>query len=367
MVRQLFEFASKRAVDDPMLMQQMAIFEMTSPAGIVERASELLHDAARLAPWSKQIAHSLVELSIKKSDKAQTGLEKTKHLNEAYSAVSKLVKEDQETSHAYHTLIKIETTKLKEILSTADQAAIERSVKSIEAKIQLAKQKFPDDSFILDAESQFSALIQDEPRAFDAIRKAFTVNKRSPYVAIRLSTIYSKMNQTKEAEGTLREALELNPSEKDLNYRLATLLLDKPKPDLTEIRHYLRRAFTVNDNRFLSQFAFARVSFLLNDIPEATRVFDSLKTARVDIETKRKPQGLVYSDNGKLEVFKGTISKVEHSFSFLNMDGTQASAFIYRFYDHGFDWDTLHTGDRVIFNLGFNFRGPIAVNVAILD
>lgn len=367
MVRQLYDLASKRSPDDAMLMQQMAIFEMNSPAGIIDRASNLLYEAVKIAPWSKPISHSLAELSIRKSEKAKTELEKTKLLNEAQSAVSKLINEDQETSHAHHTLIKIETAKLKDILASADQAAIERCIKSIEATIQSAKQKFPEDPFILDAESLFSSLMQDEPRAFDAIQKAFSANKRSPYVAIRLCSVYFKMNLPEKAEATLREALEQNPSEKDLNYRLAILLLEKPKPELNEIRHYLRRAFTVNDNRLLAQFAYARVSFLLNDIPEATRVFDSLKAAKVDIESRRKPRGMVCSINGALEVFKGTISKIEHSFAFLNMDGTQASVFIYRFNDHGFDWDVLRNGDRVAFNLGFTYRGPIAVNVAILD
>jgi tetratricopeptide (TPR) repeat protein len=367
MVRQLFALSTKRSVDDYMLMQQMAIFEMTSVNGSMERASELLHEAFRLAPWSKPIAHSLAELSLKKAETARTELEKAKYLNTAHAAVSKLARDELETSHAHHTLIKIETVKLEELLRIGDQAAIERSIKSIESAIQRAKQTFPDDSFILDAESRFSALVQDEPRAFESIQKAFNANKRSQYIAIRLASLYLKMNNPDKAETALRESIELNPSDKDLNYRLATLLLENAKPDLNEIRHYLRRAFTNNDNRLLAQFAYAIVSFLLNDIGEASRVFDALKVARLDIETKRKPTNLVYSDNSELKVFHGTTSKIEHSFAFLNMDGTQASVFIYRFHDHEFDWNSLRVGDRVAFNLGFTYRGPIALNVMVVD
>lgn len=367
MIRQLYAIATKRSTDDHMLMQQMAIFEMTSINGSIERASRLLHEASRLAPWSKPIAHSLAELSLKKSETARTELERVKFLKAAHTTVVKLAKDDQDSSHAYHTLIKIGTIELKELLRSGDQAAIERSIKSIESAIHRAKQTFPDDPFIYDAESRYSEMVEDEPRAFESIQKAFNANKRSPYVAIRLASLFLKMNNPDKAETTLRESLELNPSDKDMNYRLATLFLEKKKPDLNEIRHYLRRAFTNNDNRLLAQFAYARVSFILNDIGESSRVFESLKTAKIDIEAKRKPTGLVYSENSELEVFRGTLSKIEHSFAFLNMDRTQASVFVYRFHEHAFNWDSLRVGDRVAFNLGFTYRGPIALNVTIVD
>jgi tetratricopeptide (TPR) repeat protein len=367
MIRDLFALSTKRSSDDHMLIQQMAIFEMTSANGSMDRASRLLHHASRLAPWSKPIVHSLAELSLKKSETARTELEKEKFLKEAHSTAGKLTKTDPDSSHAYHTLIKIETIELKELLRSGDTTTIERAIKSIESSIQRAKQTFPDDPFIFDAESRYSEIVEDEPRAFEAIQKAFNANKRSPYVAIRLASLFQKRNNLERAESTLRESLELNPSDKDMNYRLATLLLEKENPDLKEIRHYLRRAFTNNDNRLLAQFAYARVSFILNELEEATRIFSSLKNAKIDIEAKRKATGIVYTENNVPELFHGTLSKIEHSFAFLNMDRTQASVFIYRFHDHTLNWESLHVGNRVKFNLGFTYRGPIALNVLVID
>ncbi|MFH0728683.1 MAG: SIR2 family protein, partial [Pseudomonadota bacterium] len=365
LIRELFALGTKRSSDDYMLMQQMAIFEMTSSNGSIDRASQLLHEASRIAPWSKPIAHSLSELSLKKSETAVYELEKRKYLNEARSTAGKLTKSDPDSSHAYHTLIKVDVIELKELLKTEDETAIERSIKSIESSIQRAKQTFPDDPFILDAEARYSEIVEDEPRAFEAIQKAFNANKRSPYIAIRLSSLLLRKNAPDKAENTLRESLEVNPSDKDMNYRLATLLLEKKNPDLIEIRHYLRRAFTSNDNRLLAQFAYARVSFLLNEIDEANRIFSSLKDAKIDIEAKRKATGLIFDENDKLVKFHGTLSKIEHSFAFLNMDRTQASVFVYRFHDHDLKWENLRVGDRLGFNLGFTYRGPIALNVAL--
>lgn len=365
MIRELFALGMERSSDDHMLMQQMAIFEMTSSNGSIDKASKLLHEASRIAPWSKPIAHSLSELSLKKSEIAEFELEKRKYLNEARSSAGKLTKSDPDSSHAYHTLIKVDSIELKQLLETGDATAIERSIKSIESTIQRAKQTFPDDSFILDAEARYSEIVEDEPRAFEAIQKAFNANKRSPYIAIRLSSLFLKKDNPAKAETTLRESLEVNPSDKDMNYRLAALLLDKKNPDLSEIRHYLRRAFTSNDNRLLAQFAYARVSFLLNEFEEANRIFSSLKDAKIDIEVKRKATGLIYDENNKLVKFYGTLSKIEHSFAFLNMDRTQASVFVYRFQDHDLEWETLRVGDRLEFNLGFTYRGPIALNMAL--
>lgn len=110
-----------------------------------------------------------------------------------------------------------------------------------------------------------------------------------------------------------------------------------------------------------------RVSFTLNEIEEATRIFSSLKNAKIGIEAKRKATGIVYTENNVPQLFRGTLSKIEHSFAFLNMDRTQASVFIYRFHDHTLNWESLHVGDRVEYNLGFTYRGPIALNVLIIE
>lgn len=367
MVRQIYSHAESRSPEDPILMQQFAIYEMNSPSGNLDKAAELLRHAQEKAPWYKPVAHSLAELALKKSNVTKNDLERKKYLNEAQDIATQILSQKPETSHARHTLIKVKLSKLQDALSDSDELTVERLLKDIEASISSAKQAFPQDSFILEAESNFSAAINDEPRAFQAIKKAFEANKRSPYIAIRLATLYLYKGNRPQAEHTLKEALDQNPGDKDLNYRLAILLLDQPKPNLTEARFYLRRSFTSGDSRFEAQFACARVLFLLGEHQEADRLFKSLREARLDIELKRKPIGHVLNSSRQPEVYRGTLTKVEHSFAFLALDASAASVFVYRYHDHPTRWDDLRIGDRVAFGLSFTYRGPIAVKLIRLD
>ena len=365
MVRQIFACAESRSPDDPTLMQQLAIYEMTSPSGDLNKASALLQEANEKAPWYKPIAHSLAELALKKSNVAKTEIERKKYLNEAKIIASQIVSKRSETSHAYHTLLKVKILEMTEALRSRDEITIERLLKDIEFSIASAKQSFPRDAFILESESNFSAIINDEPRAFLSIKKAFGANKRSPYIAIRLASLYLHKGDPFQAEQTLKEALDQNSADKDLNFRLATLLLDQPNCNLAEIRVYLRRSFTSGDNRFEAQFSYARLLFILREYPESNLIFQGLREAKLDIKLKRDPTGYITNSFGQLETFQGTLLKVEHSYAFLNMDSSPVDVFVYRYHDHPTKWEDLHKGRRVKFGLAFTYRGPIAVNVQI--
>lgn len=78
MIRQLYAVANYRVKNDPKLMQQEAIFEMTSPDGNLNRATNLLETAHNLASYDKAIAHSLSVLALNKANRSATELEKNK-------------------------------------------------------------------------------------------------------------------------------------------------------------------------------------------------------------------------------------------------------------------------------------------------
>jgi len=68
MIRQIYIAAKKRDYENPMLLQQEALFEMHSPDGSLDKASELLQKATKLAPYNKVLAHSLSELARNKAE-----------------------------------------------------------------------------------------------------------------------------------------------------------------------------------------------------------------------------------------------------------------------------------------------------------
>ena len=363
MVRQIFAIANQRVQNDPKLMQQEAIFEMNSPDGKLERASNLLETAYNIAPYDKAIAHSLSVLALTKANRTVTDLEKNKLRKESSRIAYQLISQGTITSHPYHTLIRIGLDELSDLVKqVSDQAIIERKIKEVEEVISKAIQAFPDSSFILDEEAKFSELIERHPKAIESLEKAFKANKRSPYIASRLAKTYENEGTTDKAVKVLKECLEANPSDKYLNYRLAILLMKIPDIKGSEIKHYLRRSFTQGDSNYAAQFWYARLLYLEGYITEATEQFKRLSNVKIDIRIKKEPRGIVKKDEKPVR-FSGVINRMERSYGFLVRDGINDNFFTYCDYNEEAIWKSLKTQERVTFEIGFNYRGPLALNI----
>ena len=362
MIGQVYEVAKKRFPENPWLMQQEAIFEMNCPGGSMDRATSLLQQAHKLAPYNKAIAHSLAELSSKKADKASKPLEKKKFRQESRKIALEIISGDALTSPAYHTLIKVGIDELSELLDQADQATVERKIKDVEKTIAKALQFFPDDPYILASESKFSELIDRHPQAFESMRRAFKRNKRNAYIAARLAKMYEERNEMEQAIGVLENCVEASPSNKYINFRLGMLMTKLPGSNKAEIKHHLRRSFTEGDSNYVAQFWYARFVYLENDYDEAYKIFDRLRDANLDTRVKKEPRGVVVED-GRPVRFYGTVSKLESSYGFIIRDGYQDKIFAHCLYTSNLEWESLKSQKRVTFELGFNYRGPFAVNI----
>lgn len=364
MIRQIYNTARNRVGEDPMLMQQEAIFELNSPGGSLDKATDILQKAYKIAPYNKAISHSLSELALKKADKASTQLEKNKFRQESKDIAYQLISKDPISGHPYHTIIKIGLDELSELMEKGDESTIERKIKEVEKIIAQALQSYPDDSIILATEASFCSLINRNPQALESLKKAFSLNKRSPYLATRLAKIYEINGEEEKAIQTLRECVEANPSDKYANFKLAVELLNFPGASKIEIRHHLRRSFTEGDSNYTAQFYYARFLYLEGDYNDASQIFRTLGEANIDTRIKKEPRGIVKEDD-VLKRYTGTIIKLESSYGFIIRDAYQDKIFTHRLHNKQSDWQKLATQMRVSFELVFNYRGPCAIHVNI--
>ncbi len=241
-----------------------------------------------------------------------------------------------------------------------DQTIIERKIKEAEKVISKAIQAFPDSSFILDAEAKFSELVEKHPKAIESLERAFKANKRSPYIASRLAKIYENDGKTDRAIEVLKECLDANPSNKYLNYRLSMLLMKLPVSNSSEIKHHLRSSFTQGDSNYAAQFWYARLLYLEGEHPDAIEQFQKLSEAKIDIRIKKEPRGIVTDGKDPIR-FSGTITNLESTYGFLERYGINDSFFTYFSYSDNSVWTRLKIQDRVTFEMGFNYRGPVAL------
>lgn len=361
-IRSIYKASFERIGEDPLLMQQEAIFEMVSADGAIEKAGELLRKAHLIQPKNRLIKHSLAEWALKKAERAETELEKIKYRRESQKLSRELSQEDIDSAYAYTTLIKIGIEELSEVIETGDSATIERKVAEIERTIGVAEQKFPDQSFILYEESRYCELINKHPQAKMALQKAFASNKGSPFIAVRLANLYEKENEPEEARKVLSECVDTKPSDKYSNYNLALLLQKYHPEEMADIKIHLRRSFTDGDSNYAAQFWYARLLYLETPFGEAKKYFSSLSQARINPEIRDAIRGVV-TDGETNTTFYGVIAKKEHSYAFLKRDGYQDTIFIHRNDIYDTLWEQLKEGNRIQFEMGFSYRGPKARNI----
>ncbi|XHR93863.1 SIR2 family protein [Mucilaginibacter sp. UC70_90] len=364
LIRNIYRTASLRTPDNPKLLQQEAIFEMLSTGGSIDTAERLLHQAYELAPKDYVIAHSLAEMYYKKMERVKQPLFKERYLQESRKISQHIVKKGSDASHAYHTLIKINLYQLTELSENFDVPALERLIKDTEKLITEAKIFNPDQSFLLAVESKFNEILEDNPKALNALLKAFEINKRSTFICLRLVNFYEKRGQLSEAVKILKEAIEINQNDKDLNFKYAILLIESASPNLNDAKYFFRKAFTQGDTRYEPQYHYARCLYILNDIPGAKSIFDTLKDAKMDISIKSEPR-FVIKDDGKIKIYQGSITKIEANYGFIKRDDTSDPIFIYGHKENKGVWDQLRKYQRVKFSIAFNYRGAVGIDLIL--
>lgn len=359
-IRHLYYIASKKSIDDPKLMQQEAIFEMTALGGNSKRAEELLKKANELTKSSDiLILHSLSELKYNLADKTENMLQKRKYLQETEDICKTLLSKKVYTAHPYHTIIKSKLAILKIYLDEQELAPIERISKEIEKYISIATQAFPEETFILEANANFNSLMNNVPKAKELLEEAFHQNNRSPYLASRLSSMYENEGFLDKAIDVLKQTLGAQPADKDLNYKMGVLLSKEENENLDDVLFYLRRSFTKGDNRYHAQFWYARALYLNNQIPEALSLFSELKNINIDPKIKYHPRGVIEKE------CTGTIYRLSLNSGIIRRDIYGDDIFFFKRNEKGEPLGELKRNDMISYNLAFNYCGPIAVNIRI--
>lgn len=363
-ITNLYELAESRNGQDPKLLQQKAIFEMKRVNGNLNLAEKFLLQAFKDAPNDPIIAHSFAEFEYRKAERAFHKLEKFNYIDSCKAICVNLIRKFPKNSHPYHTLIKAELLRLEYIADNSDGPTIERIVKEIEKHLTEAKQYFPGETFLLELESQFNQLLNRIPEAQEALERAFFINKASPFICLRLANFYESKGDSKKAIEVCRETLKYNLIDKDVNFKLGFLLSHEDQPSYQEIQQAFRRSFTLGDSRYLAHVWYARTCFIMKEFEKAREIFEHTGRANVDPEIKYRPRGIIKSLGSEVFFF-GTILRKELNFALIRREDFGDTVYANRIYEE--NWDELQYYQRVSFKLAFNYKGPIAINIAILD
>ncbi|MEQ8751022.1 MAG: SIR2 family protein [Amphiplicatus sp.] len=376
--RQLYTMAIESFGRKPFILQQRGIYEMhvANNAGRLDSAEMFLEEALAAEPFNPAIKHSMAELDLKRSRLATLDIERQSWRRRAEERAASLTSSDR-SAYSYHTLMKAAVDGVRDALAAVERDETDTSVLSLGENLKRAEevlkkglQKFPNEPRLLGEEGELSNVLSNAVRAESAFKKAFQQNPRSTLVARRLARIYRSKHQFADAEAVLKKAIEANPGAQELQYELAqTLMESAPDADQQQaemVLYHLRRSFISGAKQYQAQFWYARQLCICDKYDEAKPLFDSLGDLRVPYSERIEIRGTVRTATGAQRRFVGSVAAMRASYGFISCDSPRMRAFVPS-PEIGGRVAELLPQSRVSFGLGFNLRGPVAVDVESED
>jgi len=363
----IYQQALKSIGEDPYLLQQMANFERIRPNGNLSLAIELLETAKEKAPYDSSIIHTMATVWRDKANNSNEAYDRIKFRGEARHLLQEAQRRWGGSPYISTTLLELSIDNFED--NTKDEnisgKVIDELIRRIEEEITVSKQKYPDEAMLSNLEARFAEVMNDDGRILSSLLTAFNDNSRDPFIAIRLSKIYIEVGNFGEASKVLTQALERRRNDHRLNYQYAELLRIIEPSNRASLIYYYRRSFTPKDQNFQAQFWFARFAYESSDskdIALSTDIFNYLRTARISKDDRFKIRDYI---GGVVDpiVFRGSLKGINSGFGFVTVDGSGKDIFFARSEVQNDLWEALKVGDRLKFNIGFNYAGPVACSI----
>lgn len=356
------------------VFQQAAIFELNHDGGTLGRAYQMLKNAMELAPHDPSIQHTFANLRRRQALVAKTELEANTFRQEAREILNRLKKRKNSQVYEFHTLAQISIDELQEAL--ADRAEVANDSESAERRIgelvaeaedalQVGLQRFPDSEHLHALEAKFHDLLSKSDRAEAALIRAFDLNVRQEFIAVRLARHLSSSGKADDARTILQKCVEAKPGAKFAHLEIAKMMLDQDEYDRDIVIGHLRRSTTSGDANYFAQYLLA-VQYMLDDKEEdAAKLWETLSRTPISNNEKRKTRGLWKDEKGAIRVFSGSVDSVKGNFCFLKTVGISRGIFSHYSDSDSDNWQQLRPGKNVSFRIGFTMRGIVALDIKV--
>ena len=363
--RRLYDVAEDLAGDNAYLFQQRAEFEMDHREGDLAVAERALDRAVELAPYDPSIQHSCAVLARNQAQASVNPLLRAKYRRTARERLQAVTGPNARRPHGFHTAALLYLDELKDALGQAEvegpDAGGERPMvnfsRDVEQVIARGLQKFPEDGFLLQVQSEYLDLISRHQRAEEALQKAFAKNPRHDWIAVLLSRRLAGDGRIEDAKVVLKQALEEMPASKQAHLALAHLYMrSESEEEKRMVLGHLAASFIDGDTNYDAQFWYARELFLRGEYEQARKYFGKLKAVTMPGPVRNQLRGIVRDGSGKAQRLEGAIIFKEEAYLFVKPDDFQADVYGDSSETSGAVWKGLQQGARVTFELGFTMN-----------
>ncbi len=360
-----YDHVQEALPDDSFVLHQLAVFEMQHSGGSLVNAEKAAALAFRLNPNSRSIKHTQAEIARRMALETEDPLRK--------SVLRRTVREkiggntSRFSEYEYSTHARLAVDEFRELLDSlngddgAQHEVVSDLAKEIENLIQRILQSYPESTVLLTIESSFKDLLNQKEQARRILERAFGLNPRQDWLAVRLSRRYRDSGDMSNAERVLKECLNDNPSSKMAHFEIGRILSESRDPNA--ITH-LRSSFTSGDNNYEAQFWYARELFLQKHFDEAKEAFNNLHERAPS--RFRRVGGIPVKRDGSLVKYEGSIIRKEDGYAFLRFSEFLEDIFASQDESDPEEWDKLYTNANIKCTLAFSRRGPRAISICLL-
>ena len=365
--RLFYDHVQELMPNDPFVSHQLAVFEMQHPGGLLVRAESAAAHAFDLNSNSHSIRHTQAEIARRLASGTDDPLRKSI----LRRTTRKKLRENatQPSEYDFSTSARLAIDEFKELLASFDRpdekpllTAFVEATKETANAIQRGLQMFPESPELLTVEATFRECLDQTVQAQQALERAFNLNPRQDWLAVRLARKYRASGDMASSKRVLEACLRDNPSSKLAHLEIGHVLI--ASGDSKTALEHLRRSFTEGDNNYEAQFWYARELFLQGHLDEANRRFRDLN----DRAPGRFRRGVTPVELGaNSAVYDCRVERKEDGYAFLKIPQFPKDVFASRTGSDPTEWDKLYRGARARCVLAFNRRGACAVSVHLAN
>ena len=364
--REIYERALKHLGEQWYVWHQRAVYELQHADGSLEDADIYSETALKLEPGRGSVQHTYAEVARIRAQKAAPGTRKDVYRRQARERLGGI---GRKSSYAESSRCKLLLDELSDALAALipdDDVSAESfadATRAARSAISEAVLKYPGQPEILSLQSDFYRLIDDDRRARVVLERAWALSPRNPSAALQLARIYRSEGDSAKVQGILDEALDRHDTDQSVNRAMAQHII-RSGEDIARAAYFLGRSYGSSDRNYAARYLHAQYQLLVGKGDEAAALFDEVdQIAPSDYmpssEFKR-------SDIGKLiGNIDGRIVKVEETYAFISSAKYPRNIYAHIANSDSVVWRDLRLQSRVTFDVGFNRRGPVALNVGI--
>ncbi|MDE0158605.1 MAG: SIR2 family protein [Candidatus Dadabacteria bacterium] len=364
--RLFYERVQETMSNDPVSWHQRAVFEMQHPSGSLAQAEEAAAHAFELNPNNHSIQHTQAEIARQMANKTDDPLRKQSLRLITRRKLSK--NNDRTNEYDLYTRAQLAIDEFKEFaisLNVSDDkgppTTFLGAAKETETVIQRGLQIFPESSQLLAAEATFREFLDQTAQARQALERAFNLNPRQDWLAVRLARMYQASKEIMNSKRVLKACLQDNPSSKLAHLEMGRVLIVAGEND-GAIDH-LRRSFTVGDNNFEGQFWYARELFLQGQGDKAGELFVALNS-KAPGRFRTKAAAVAERDGITIR-YNCRVERKEEGYAFLKLYAFPKNIFASRADSDPREWDKLYARAEAKCSLAFNRRGARAISITL--